>query len=615
MKKILSTIVSFSLLLSIVIVPTFATETASDNELGTKIVSAEAETTETTETVEVGGTKATDAEPSPLDKSVEEEIELKITDSTDYSDYVECPTIDLPVRELTGEFTIIDDAPVFQNLNFSDALDITAEVVESSSILPMDVPENQAPVADPYIFVGNPDSMRDGKYTTETWFFIATRWNNIDLCYDPEGGPLYLAFTEDFPAGYITPLADTNYGTWAGYVINMFNVGTYPFLFAFQDAYGGMSQLFLIEFNIISRGVFETIEDSTTSAIEKSYPITVDFSAASEYTIGLMVTDPGGFNYWVYDADGVQYSWGNCQYYSSAPVIRQSVILKKPEGINGEYTFTLKIAGISSVEGACSYKIVYGTSDQRAYFFEDISNSIELPYYNTVRDYTNEQSYQYCCWSFPSDTGEYFKINATGTERVTLLANDEGFYFKILDGNTLETLYDGKNLPTYKHSQYSLYKRADLNFTAGKTYYVVVYHPEYISKKIAYELSVGDPVTISTTQQVSIPESEFTKGTTYTWTFNLETPTGGAGYADEVRYNGSGAGWPYEQGGYYYILSPGTSDWKSNGSQYGRFVKYYYENLNNPLVNAVGQWKFRLTAGQTGTYPGQDVYISYYFEV
>lgn len=52
-------------------------------------------------------------------------------------------------------------------------------------------------------------------------------------------------------------------------------------------------------------------------------------------------------------------------------------------------------------------------------------------------------------------------------------------------------------------------------------------------------------------------------------------------------YNGSGAGWPYEQGGYFY----------------------------NPLVNAIGQWKFRFTARQSGMYPGQDVYIRYYFEV
>lgn len=615
MKKIISTIISFSLLLSIVIIPTFATEAVSTEDLNAKIVNTEvgdAETgeigdTEDAEASEAGVLEAIDTDSSLFDEDSEEEIELKITVSPDY---VVCPTIDLPVRDSTGEFTIIDDAPVSQNLDFSNAIDLTAELVEGG-ILPANVPENQAPVADPYVFVGNPDSMRDGKYTTETWFFIATRWNNTDLCYDPEGGPLYLATTEDFPAGYITPLSDTDYGTWAGYVVNIFNVGTYPFVFAFQDAYGGMSQRFSLEFDIISRGVFKTIEDFTTSGVEKSYPITVDFSAASEYTVGLMATGSGGFRFEVYDTDGAQYSWGRCSMKS----VRDSVILKKPAGTNGEYTFTLKITGTSSVGAESSYKIVYGTSDQRTYFFEDISDSVDLPYYKTVRDIDNEESFEYSSASFPSDRGEYFKINATGTERVTLYSQYEGFYFKILDGDTLETLYNGINLPTYEYSQYALYKRADLNFAAGKTYYVAVYHPENTSQKSTYKLCVGDPLTLSISKKVRIPEKQVTQGISNVWSIEVESPTGGAGFADEVMYNGSGAGWPYEQGGYFYILSPGASDWKSNGSQYGRTIKYYYENLNNPLVNAIGQWKFRFTARQSGMYPGQDVYIRYYFEV
>lgn len=148
--------------------------------------------------------------------------------------------------------------------------------------------------------------------------------------------------------------------------------------------------------------------------------------------------------------------------------VRDSVILKKPAGTNGEYTFTLKITGTSSVGAESSYKIVYGTSDQRTYFFEDISDSVDLPYYKTVRDIDNEESFEYSSASFPSDRGEYFKINATGTERVTLYSQYEGFYFKILDGDTLETLYNGIDLPTYEYSQYALYKRTDLNLQLEK---------------------------------------------------------------------------------------------------------------------------------------------------
>ena len=67
---------------------------------------------------------------------------------------------------------ILPDMPVKQDLDLSHAVDITSKLNESGASL-ADSPENQAPVANPLMCIGNPESMRDGKYTTDTWVLEA----------------------------------------------------------------------------------------------------------------------------------------------------------------------------------------------------------------------------------------------------------------------------------------------------------------------------------------------------------------------------------------------------------------------------------------------------------
>lgn len=96
----------------------------------------------------------------------------------------EMPTVNLE----EGKSTIS-----FNNVDFSKAIEVPTAITEASNEVALDsglaenvdptaLPENQAPVGTPELLVLNPDSMRDGKYTTDTIFFIATRWNNTDIC-------------------------------------------------------------------------------------------------------------------------------------------------------------------------------------------------------------------------------------------------------------------------------------------------------------------------------------------------------------------------------------------------------------------------------------------------
>lgn len=548
------------------------------------------------------------------DTNIAEEQQLNpVQDDPHLSNYIECPTVDLSdsqvrISDDNSGYVILPDTPTDQSLDTSHVVDITSELVESGAS-PIDSPENQAPVADPFMFVGNPESMRDGKYTTDTWIMIATRWNNQDLCYDPEGGPLSLVTTEDFPLGYITPVADTDNGTWAGFVVKIFNTGNYPFLFAFADNYGGISRSFYLDLDIISRGVFETISGSVAAGNTETHTITVDYSSASEYTLGILRKSTTGFIVTVYNPDGTE-----CGKASNG-IVRDQIILPKPSGVTGEYTYTVSVSTYVNT-GEASYKLAYGPSNQSIYFFEDVSDSVVLPYYETYRDYKQQANLSDTSRMLPSNYGDYYEITATGTERVTLETNYDNYCFKILDYTSLETLYDGANLSVFKPdpSINACYKRADLKFTKGEKYYVVVYCPTDVTAKGVYSISVGEPRTVSATKEWEIHEQTVVKGTTYTWNFNVTTPTNNPGYADKIRYSGSGAGWPYE-GGYYSVLSPGTSTWVRNPSKYAREIKYNYTNLNSPLVNAVGQWKLRFTAQETGTYPGATLMLTYYYEI
>lgn len=546
-------------------------------------------------------------------------------------DYSTPKTVNLSEKQTSAfvngkDITVLNNTePVYQTLDFSNAIDITSEMFEDQATVTavvddavtMDLPENQPPVSDPAFFVLNPETLKDGKYTTETMFFIATRWNNTDLCYDPEGSPISIVYNSSFPAGYITFLEDPN-GTYAGYAIKIFNVGTYPFAFAFTDMYGGVSEVLGINFEIISRGNFEIIEGSLSSVNDKkTYEITVDYSTTSQYDLGYIRTGTGGFTVEVYDSNGEKCGTGNCwgpgyphQY------IKGNIKLPKPTGVSGNYTYTVQVTTKESsyVQGDVSYRIAYGETSQKYYFFEDVSNYLDLPYYHTLRNFDQSEA-EYVSNSPLSEYGDYYKFVATGTEAVTLTSTYGQYRYKILDATTLETLYDGVNLTTFKADQYSSYSiRVDINFVADETYYVVVYDPSGTDYRGSYSIMVGDPKVFYGGTSITIGATNFTKGGTYTWTFDVNTPNGRPAYVDSVSYHGTSAGWPME-GGYFSVLTPGKSAWRTNSPKFYPTIDFNYDDPYTALVAANGEWKFRLTAGETGTYPGNTVSISYWFEL
>ena len=511
-------------------------------------------------------------------------------------------------------------------LDFSDAVNITTEVLSNTAEMPeicladladweaervaRDLPENNPPEGTPEIILMNPDSIQDGKCTTETMFFIATRWNNVDLCYDPEGGPLTMIQNDSFPTGYITYYTD-DIGSLAGYAILIRNAGQYPLAFAFVDRYGAASEIFYANFDISRRGIFETIDGSLASENDQhQYDVTVDFSTAEEYYLGTLRTGLGGFSTTVYDSTGTKVGYTECGGPGPSQSVGIGITLARPDGITGEYTYSVRVTAIKSkyVAGDTAFRLAYGKSSQKQYFFEDVADGMELPYYHRVRSYT-QNSACYVQSNAVSDYGYYYKIDATGQETVTLSSDTGKIDFRVLDATTFMPLFDSRELVPHKVENMSSYFTvARLNFEAGKSYYIVVYDRDSTGVRVPYAITVGDPRLTSGSLSCELSARTVTANQPCTISFTIEAPEGVNAYASMVSYRPNSPAWANN----FAALSPGTTNWRTFGLLN---LDYDYDNPNVPLVNAVGEWLLRVTPDKSGYYPGGTFRIYYFRDI
>ena len=223
----------------------------------------------------------------------------------------------------------------------------------------------------------------------------------------------------------------------------IFNAGIYQLQFQFSDSSGAIFGPVTLPFEVVRRGEFETISDSFSSATDtKTYPITVDYSVADEYCIGVLRTGKSGFSVSVYDSNGDLYG----RNYADGPFYQQDISgkidLPKPDGATGEYTFQVVVSSKEStyVDGDSSYRLAYGAKSQQRYFFEDVTDSMELPYYTKFRNRQQNIPEYINRTTKTSDYGNYYRFTAKGTEVVTL-ASTYGYYrFKILHATEFFTI-------------------------------------------------------------------------------------------------------------------------------------------------------------------------------
>jgi len=437
---------------------------------------------------------------------------------------------------------------------------------------------------------------------------LVTRYNNVDLCYDPDGTEIYFITNSELPTGYFTNVSSSD-GSLEGYLFHFFNTGYYLFAYAFMDIYGGKSETVVGELDIKSRGTFEVADYELDSATDTDQiEITVDYSIADEYCLGILRLGTGGARGTIYYEDGTTVAG----YIGvDGPAYGQKVnlctTLNRPDGVTGEYTYVVKMRTSGYVEGDTKYRIAYGESSQKYYFFEDISNCMELPYFKTTGN-SKTVVPVFNAWAATSKYGHYYKITATGPEVVTLMSNYGQYRFKILDCDSLQTLYDGLYSEGINYEEYgTAYTIATkLNFEAGKSYYVVVYDPDDTDFRGCYSIQVGQRRIVAGEKTFEISSGYISANEPYTLTMTLEAPTGLAAYIDEVRYRPKAIGSPT-----LMMRTPGSQTWIP-------VTLYGYDSgfdQGAAFIRADGQWEFELTCSSTTNFAGATVNIYYWYEV
>lgn len=634
MKRLLALLISFALVFSLC-ATSYAADEVIENDTSVSIK----------EDIEVDGSAdVEDSEnmdiKSALDISVPDIENVDIDPSVDAAEFeaIQVDLTSVEVPEIPELETADIDQPLLEDgimnldgMNLSDVSVSSVKLQKASEeeISKLDIgtdisvaAENQAPVANPLLFPVNDETMVSGKPTTETVYYLLTRYNNEDLCYDPDGGNIEFVFNNEyFPSGYIEAAASTD-GSLKGYIITMFNEGTYPLVFTFVDDSGAMSDIFSAEFNVLRRGNFERINNEFSSSADvNEHKLTVDYSVADSYQVGFLRTGKGGAAFEIYDEDGNKVKSNSLSGPRSMQYVTAFTELPKPEGVSGIYTYTVKAKAVDKtyVSGATSYRICFGEASQAKYFFEDVSDQVNLPYYNSLRNPDTQITSQYYGASPLSDYGNYYRFTGTGSEVVTLASGYGKYDFKILDVKNLETLFDSKGyLATFKPADYAdFWMRIKINFEKDTDYYVVVYNSNGDEKSLreTYTITVGerrhwhgDPIAIN------IPSMQVTAGQSYPFSFTINKLSDDRkAFVDQILYRASMAGWPYE-GNYIYFLTPGASSWKSSPKSIST-IDFGYSDINTKLVRCDGDWKFRFTANKSGAFPGCKLTIYYYFEV
>lgn len=544
------------------------------------------------------------------DEAIENQVDAVCENTTDF------PAIDLE--------SLLDDgfdgcyargkaASIDQELLVSSAEPLELKTINTNQEATAST--NQAPIAQPVLRRLNEEVQIDGQDTTESIFVLFTRMNNVDLCYDPDGGKVDLKWDYNLlPLGYVS---EFDYGNNAGYLIYIFNEGSYPFNFCFVDEDGATSSTYSFTFEIRRRGSFETITGqlATESQVD-TYSIDLDFSRIEEYYLTLV--NIGG------DACQVEVKSQTGEtntVYTDNPacyqVVKRGISISKPSDAAGDIvTYTLSVSRkTENTNGDFRYQIIYGDKNDKAYFTEDISNAIDLPYYHSIRNTRTAKEPEYMDYSELSDYGQYYRIQPTGNERVTLVCNPQKYHFRIYDADTMVLVADSsQQLDHFIPAEGSPINiiAGTYSFPAGHCYYVNVYKSPEIAHRGEYSIMVGEPKRYYGRQEVTISSRYCVAGESYVWPFEITPYVGKVAYVDTVLYNIPGLDWKGPDWTCYWVKTPGRSTWDKATIN---LLDYHYDSDSYPLRNAVGKWFFQITPSKSGTLPENTIRVTYYFEV
>lgn len=361
--------------------------------------------------------------------------------------------------------------------------ELSADNVNCSSVSG-NVALRTLPTPNLQVIVNNPESLKDNDPTTETQ--IIWIYNDSDV----DGDDIVARLVEGFPEGYILGGLNDNSGTEIGFVTRFFNPGTYSIDYHVMDSSQEINGM-RYTIDVQPQGDYNIYEGNLSASDEVvSYTIPIDFSSISTAAITYVQIGETDLMVRINDEAGQEVT----AMSSFNAIARRWFFIDRPAGVSGIYNYTVTVGAKSGSDynsGSNGYRLMAGNKDSMEEMISYVDNAVLLGKYTA-----SDSTYDFRTGYTPSKYESYYKFKADGAATVTAMTNHSQTRFKILDAETMITVYDWENDSSAHRTEYtepfSNIEKQRLAFVAGTEYYLVLYANSPISQNF-----IADNITLS----------------------------------------------------------------------------------------------------------------------
>lgn len=451
----------------------------------------------------------------------------------------------------------------------------------------------------------NPESLKDGKITTDTQIV----WL-VDF-FDADGDTLVNYAIDGFPLRYL--VGGVIYQD--GFITQFTDPGKYSVLYQAIDSNGELGEVQGWSLEVVPVESYQTIEDSLSSASDrKTYTVDIDFSKMDAATIALVRSGNSQIDVTVTDAAGNEVKMGG------ATTKRWGYIDKPADG--GVCTYTVSVycnKTQSFVEGSSNFRLNYGDKKDTEAMLSGPENAVRLEKFTNVKGNFMHTGYT------PNKDQNWFRFTADGSTVFTLLTYYPELRFQICDTNNLSVMFDSnsENNNSVHRTNFlqgwAGVEKARINTAAGQEYYLVLYTPSQISPLPMVEktinVAVGLPHMAPEQTEWFYGNSITANSSSFSGISYVDIGDGGkkvprTALANEVQW----AGTRPSNIKYFRVREPGGNSWR-NSAMYGISQKMGYVTDSNSNKNINGTWQlgFQGSLDPVSFVPQFKVY--YYYEI
>lgn len=470
-----------------------------------------------------------------------------------------------------------------------------------------------APVVALRAVVLNPDSMKNGQYTTETQ--IAWLWEENDA----DGDTILQREIGGFPFSYL--LGELNNGL--GFVTQFNNPGNFAVLYRVTDSAGEVSEIFRYELDVVPVEDYQVIEGGFTASDEvQTYNVEVDFSNMDEAAFCLVKSGKSDISMTIVDSEGKETAIRETDKWHP----RKWYFLEKPSANTTIATYTITVKLKTYDESSSGFRVMIGNKKDTEAMISGVENAVLLDLY--FEEARNQCSVSYT----PNRDESWYRFTADGNTVFTLMTHFPQTRFQIRDVDDLYVLFDSndsenENVHKSQFCTAGCYaEKARLTTTIGQDYYLVIYSPSVISTEDLIEETVnafvGRPAMVSGYTTVYASSSITANKSGYSSSANILVGDNGktiplTAVVDNVSIRSLTSGIRLSMIELWRIKYPSSNMWVNTTGSFHNNIEIGYvkdSDLNN---NINGTWQISVKAAASSSpitfVPG--IHIYYYYEI